>query len=243
MAWTLQSILTYAARAVALDPSVVIDGADVQSEFTGYANLAMREIERAHRWPWLRSNGALVTVASTATVDMPADFRTLVDAAKPRYGTRGQGLPFEAVPNSRLDALRAVDPAAGGQPYLYAFVWNSTNKRQAMDLWPTPDAVYDLVVPYVRRSADLAALADVPQFPEHIQDLLPLATAALAQESRNALEAGAERGKFMAALQQEILTSGEPVRGQERTRLRQLCGEPAIPAHESDVIFVRPATI
>lgn len=120
---------------------------------TGEAvNDAYRELAGVEQWEWLYDRLVLPTQAGVQAYTLPAPLRVVRSIA-----TDGGGVlrPRASAP---LDDRRP--PPAAGRPVEYVL-------RGAVDLelWPEPDAVYELTIHGVREVEVLALASDVPLVP------------------------------------------------------------------------------
>lgn len=125
-----------------------------QAQYAGrvvvYLNDALRLFARRIQFYAEEAAQTIPTVAGVATYAWPADFgkgRYLLDTDTDRT--------LESV---RLRALDTV-PSSTGRPVLYAL------SGPSVALWPTPDAVYNLLLRYWRLPPVLVADADEPAIP------------------------------------------------------------------------------
>lgn len=132
--------------------------ADTTAAQTEMVRSGLRRLYGQRRWKFLQTSANVNTVAGDVTVPVPATSITL-EAVNLDDG------PLTAVPVEQL-RQHEVDVPLRGAPYEWAR-WGSTIR-----LYPTPDAVYSLVVEYIARIAPPTADSDVLSWPDEHLDVL-----------------------------------------------------------------------
>ncbi len=137
-------------------------------------NWTVREIQRRHDWQAMRSTLSVSTTDGTAYVELPAAFKKMA----PGYEERGcvfrlddgEWVQVPMVYNGQvldLTKLRRMyeDPADADEPK-YCCV-----EGRRIYFGPTPDDVYDLRIPCLAFTADLAA-GDRNWFTENLEEAI-----------------------------------------------------------------------
>ena len=124
------------------------------------SHLSQAQLELVEETDALLSDGTLSLVSGTASYDLPADFlrfgdrrpyTTSTGASEPQY-------PLTVVPPSFMDSTAPGwrEATSDGTPTCLV------QEGQAVFVWPTPDADYDLKFNYVAEPTALTDLSDVP---------------------------------------------------------------------------------
>lgn len=141
---------------------------DTEDAQTTLINAVYRDVLLERRWPWLRRQATvpLPAQASSADLLLIADLRD-VDAIH----IEGFEDPvFIEVENFR--AYRYADNRSRGRPQ----AWTLTPDR--IEVWPSADRDYELVVDYIAAAPRLVSEFDVPVIPEQHHDVLVYGAAA-----------------------------------------------------------------
>ncbi len=113
----------------------------------------------AHRWSFLRPTATLTTAADQYLYDLPSSFGAMVgdlvyDEAESVHGVIEQTTP------GMIDRNRACNSAAG-RPHLFALRPKTVGMASAqvteLMLYPTPDAIYEIVYHYDAKVDPLSA--------------------------------------------------------------------------------------
>lgn len=119
-------------------------------------NDAYRELCDLERWEFLRSEQSLSTTAGQQRYGLPTPLRT-VDSVEDETDSDG-GILRPRSGRSRDSIDRSVDD---GRPVEYVL-----RGPETLELWPTPDDVYDLLVHGWDDVQPLSAPTDTPVFDE-----------------------------------------------------------------------------
>ncbi len=122
-------------------------------EIDALLNEAYQELAGMFDWSWLRQNQTINTVADTLTYDLSSPVAAAEQVVLPTGGTLMPMSPYE------LDAIEDDDRAPAGEPTHY--VWRDPD---TLEVYPTPDAAYALVVRGLIVPTDLTAETDSPVF-------------------------------------------------------------------------------
>jgi hypothetical protein len=166
-------------------PASVVNQSGEYADLVRWYARALKDIERRHRWRWLRRT-ATVTTTSGDGVYAPADFTDTTDAAPiSRFGS----WRIEDVNDPPKIGL--TSSGAGGERWLVWTTWEAFKSiyrlgsqvdgapaHIAIDpannivLGPVPNAAYDLTADYIMSPQTLALDADEPGMPLQFHDLI-----------------------------------------------------------------------
>jgi len=216
-------IITRAARLLGLSSADVLADAALLDEFLGYANDAVRSIERHGPWRWLMAEAAITTTSGVETIDLPADFAAL-QVGSDIFAADGNWGRLCLVEPLHMLHLRSQTPSSG-RPAYYSPIFEPNELLWRLQLWPKPDAAIGLRVPYRRRVAAMADTTERPQIPEELHELAAIGAAAEAEEQREKVQAGSQRAKFAGMLAQAWTEHSTPVTDQRPIRLSRIGDE------------------
>lgn len=215
-----QQIIQFAARSLAIDPATVFDGGERLDEWLRYINCAIAEVEGAGRWSFTTTSADIETEADEPLLALPTDFAAFLHSNPLSYRNTREKLAI--VDGEAWAAETAGLADQTGRPRIAQITFDATTLTYQLRLFPTPDAAYEIHVPYERSLTRAAALGDVPGLPTALHELLAIGTAAIASEHIAGMPVGTWRPKFSAALAQAWQRFGTVIRDQQNLRLRQM---------------------
>lgn len=218
---TLDGYLRLMGDLLGLEPSDVSTGIMLET-FRGYVNLALGELVRYAQWPWLIVRATLTTTVGDDALALPDDFIALRPRHLPYYAD-GRGARLEYADAGLLDNLRGSGPTSG-PPLRYNTLYDPAAKAWGLDLWPTPDAAYDLVIDYRRRVPNLENLADEPAIPAEYHELLGIGACTTAEEKFERMAEGTQRGAWLKGLAEAWAQYGSPTPDQPQLEMRPFTG-------------------
>jgi hypothetical protein len=138
-----------------------------------FVNDAKREIEDAYDWNVLTTTIVIPTVAGTRNY-------TLTGSGQ-RFRTQDvlndtQDYPMQAVPTNWMNRQYYLGTIQNAAPSYYNYS-GITNDDTNVDIWPQPDAVYQLRFELVIPQVDLVANSDLLKVPPHLVQMLAYAKA------------------------------------------------------------------
>lgn len=140
-------------------------------------NDALRECEDAWDWQAKLTTDVIVTAAdvSTYTIDDSAGRITINDI----YNTTNK-MMLNHISKRAMRQKQIMSPDTRSAPFFWAEGLTKSNGDNQIEIFPTPNAIYNLSVSYYQRSTDLAASGDTIAIPH--QPVVLLAYAKAAQE-------------------------------------------------------------
>jgi len=138
-----------------------------------FVNDAKREIEDAYDWNCLTTTIVIPTVSGTRNY-------TLTGSGQ-RFRTQDvlndtQDYPMQAVPTNWMNRQYYLGTIQSAAPSYYNYSGISNDDTQ-VDIWPRPDAVYQLRFELVIPQVDLTADADLLKVPHYLVQMLAYAKA------------------------------------------------------------------
>ncbi len=213
---TVQDLLSPVIRKLGYQQSDIDADAALAYDLIECVNDAVQAMLRVGDWAWLTGRETLITVADQETVNLPETFAALAPSDKP-YFTGGVAGCFSAASGDELSALR-MGGSTTGQPLKYQLVWSDAERLWQFSMWPTPNAAYSLVVPYVRRIPRVDDFGASPAIPDYLHPTLRLGAMAEAEEVFG--REPQTREKFLQALMGDWARYGSPDRGQRSGVMR-----------------------
>lgn len=159
---------------------------------TELINDAYQDICSREPWPFLEAQATVNTVASTAAIVLPTDFRTAISLVI-------NANSIVLMPK-RLDDLTkqfAGNLTQVGIPGYYYFVGNS------LRLYPVPDGIYAITLSYISAPAKLVNTGDIPLLPDRHARAILLGAVASAYDMEDDTDLAL---KFDAKFEKRIAT-------------------------------------
>ncbi len=137
-------------------------------------NDAKREVEDAHEWQCLADTILLNTVGGTRTYALTGSGQRfkVEDVINDT-----QNYNMEFVSNSWIQRQYFVGTTSQSAPYYYTFDGVDSNGDTQVNLYPVPDAVYQLRWDVIVPQDDLVNNSDLLKVPAHLVELLAYAKA------------------------------------------------------------------
>jgi hypothetical protein len=217
-----EQVIESIANHLDLSSTEILADETLLERFLEFVNDALDDLTRHGDWEFLRTTGTATTVATEDTAALPSDFARLIEDSNPYYAASGN-LPLVAIGHREIERRRA---AAGesGRPRAYRLMSGVDGDTGIplwyLDLYPTADAEYEIVVPYRRRIERLAANYDILTLPPDFDGALKLGAKCEAEEGWERVAQSALRPKYEAAKARLWAEYNSPVRDQRIGRLR-----------------------
>ena len=122
---------------------------------TDFVNSALRRLSNKRHWHWDQSTTTFSTVAGTATLSLPSDF-------KRGLSMRNLSNGYELKPVAPRDAVRWSDTS--GEPVFW------TIDAGTLYVYPVPESVYSLELEYQAQITELSSDTDEPSVPDYAID-------------------------------------------------------------------------
>lgn len=171
---------------------------------------ARRQIINERRWSYaLAQNTALSTVTGTSTVSLSSitDLGE-IEGVRYRSGTTEYDLDY-AEPQDFRDYQAGDATTARGLPAIW------TQRGATIELYPTPQAVYPLVVDYVKTAADLGASSAT------VDALIPDRDRELVAWKATEILAYRQRDQFQTVAREEYRAELRKAKGRDNVTNRQ----------------------
>lgn len=217
-----EQVIVSIANHLDLSSAEILADDDLLARFLEFVNDAIDDLTRHGDWEFLRTNGDVLTEVAVETVAMPEDFSRLIVDSNPYIAVNPVRV-LRAIGHGEM-ARRAL--SGQGEPRLYRLLSSEIDLEEGtaagwtMEFYPTPDAVYSIIVPYRRRIPTLTAATDQIAIPGDFDGLLKLGARCEAEEGWERMAQSSLRPKYEAAKARAWAELNSPIRDQRIGRLR-----------------------
>lgn len=140
---------------------------------SSWLNIGMNWVLDSRDWPFLIKLASDTVVAGTPAITLPTDFRRLITLKC--VDTNNKLDPMEITEFER----EISDPTVTGPPMLYLVFGD------LIDVYPTPDATYNMRLFYIKNIPALSLDTDEPELPNSLHYAVVQAAATVALQAEN----------------------------------------------------------